>query len=110
MFCSLWAAAFSLFPKHGRSNKHFKRTKKINKEIKTLFVGGHVAALPKETLENETSIDFVALNEGVYAISNLLKVEDLNDEIYLKKVKGIGFRNKEKIFINEPQSIVPKNF
>ena len=86
-----------------------KELKKINKEIKTLFVGGHVAALPKETLENETSIDFVALNEGVYVISNLLKVEDLNDEIYLKKVKGIGFRNKEKkIFINEPQSIVPK--
>ena len=87
-----------------------KELKKINKNIKILFVGGHVAALPKETLKDEESIDFVALNEGVYAISNLLKVENLNDETYLKKVKGIGFRNKEnQIIINEPQSIVPKN-
>ena len=46
--------------------------KKLNNEIKTLFVGGHVAALPKETLLKEHSIDFVALNEGVYSISNLL--------------------------------------
>ena len=87
-----------------------KELKKINKNIKILFVGGHIAALPKETLKDEESIDFVALNEGVYAISNLLKVENLNDETYLKKVKGIGFRNKEnQIIINEPQSIVPKN-
>ena len=36
-----------------------------------LFVGGHVAALPKETLLNESSIDAVCQNEGVYAILNL---------------------------------------
>ena len=28
-----------------------KELKKINKNIKILFVGGHVAALPKETLK-----------------------------------------------------------
>ena len=78
-------------------------------EIKILFVGGHVSALPKVTLTTEKSIDFIALNEGVYAISNLLKVENLNEETYLKKVKGIGFRNKEnKIVINESEIIVPK--
>ena len=78
-------------------------------EIKILFVGGHVSALPNETLTNEKSIDFIALNEGVYAISNLLKVENLNDEKYLNKVKGIGFRNKDnQIVINESEIIVPK--
>jgi anaerobic magnesium-protoporphyrin IX monomethyl ester cyclase len=78
-------------------------------EIKILFVGGHVSALPKETLTTEKSIDFIALNEGVYAISNLLKVENLKEETYLKKIKGIGFRNKEnKIVINESEIIVPK--
>ena len=83
--------------------------KKLNKEIKTLFVGGHVAALPKETLKNESSIDIVALNEGVYSISNLLSVDNLNEESYLKKVKGIGFRNNEnQIIINEPEIVVPK--
>jgi anaerobic magnesium-protoporphyrin IX monomethyl ester cyclase len=83
--------------------------KLLDPEIKILFVGGHISALPKETLTVEKSIDFIALNEGVYAISNLLKVENLNDEKYLKKVKGIGFRNKDnQIIINESEIIVPK--
>ena len=83
--------------------------KKLDTEIKVLFVGGHVSALPIETLTEENSIDFIALNEGVYAISNLLKVENLNDEKYLTRVKGIGFRNNEnKIIINESEIIVPK--
>ena len=83
--------------------------KKLNNEIKTLFVGGHVAALPKETLLNESSIDFVALNEGVYSISNLLSADNLNEESYLKKIKGIGFRNNEnQIILNEPEIVVPK--
>ena len=83
--------------------------KKLNKEIKTLFVGGHVAALPKETLQNESSIDIVALNEGVYSISNLLSADNLDDESYLKKIKGIGFRNNEnQIIINQPEIVVPK--
>ena len=83
--------------------------KKLNNEIKTLFVGGHVAALPKETLLKETSIDFVALNEGVYSISNLLSADNLNEESFLKKIKGIGFRNNEnQIILNEPEIVVPK--
>ena len=68
---------------------------KNNPEIKILFVGGHIAALPYETLSSEKSIDFIALNEGVYAISNLLKVTDLNDDNILKKVKGIGLEIKQ---------------
>ena len=87
-----------------------KILKQINPKIKTLFVGGHIAALPVETLEIEDSIDIVALNEGVYSISNLLKVDDLDDYSYLKKIKGIGFRDKEnRIILNEPEIIVPKN-
>ena len=83
--------------------------KLLDPEIKILFVGGHVSALPVETLTTEKSIDFIALNEGVYSISNLLKVENLNDEKYLKNVKGIGFRNKDnQIIINQSEIIVPK--
>jgi len=83
--------------------------KLLDPEIKILFVGGHVSALPIETLTIEKSIDFIALNEGVYSISNLLKVENLNDENYLKNVKGIGFRNKDnQIVINHSEIIVPK--
>ena len=87
-----------------------KILKNNNPEIKILFVGGHIAALPKATLENEKCIDFIALNEGVYAISNLLKVSDLNDLNTIKKVKGIGYRDENNfIRLNDPEIIVPKN-
>ena len=40
-----------------------------------------------------------------------LKVDDLNEEQYLKKVKGIGFKDEDnKIIINEAQIVVPKKF
>ena len=86
-----------------------EKLKQLDPSIKTLFVGGHIAALPKETLSNETSIDIIALNEGVYAISNLLKVDDLNNISLLKKVKGIGFKDEQNnVIINEAEIIVPK--
>ena len=47
--------------------------KKLAPECKILFVGGHIAALPREVLERHSAIDFVCQNEGVYTISNLLK-------------------------------------
>ena len=84
--------------------------KNNNPEIKTLFVGGHIAALPEETLKNEKCIDFVALNEGVYSISNILKVNDLNDLNTIKKVKGIGYKDENGfVFLNSTEIIVPKN-
>ena len=87
-----------------------KILKKTKPEIKILFVGGHVAALPTETLEKENSVDIIALNEGAYSISNLLEVENLDDYTYLKKVKGIGFRDEEKkIILTNPENIIPKN-
>ena len=48
--------------------------KNLDPEIFILFVGGHVAALPKETLSKESSINAVCQNEGVYSILNLLKM------------------------------------
>ncbi len=86
-----------------------EKLKELDPNIKTLFVGGHISSLPTETLSSEKSIDFIALNEGVYAISNLLKVDDFNDTNLLKKVKGIGFKDEQdKVILNEPEIIVPK--
>ena len=39
------------------------------------FVGSHVQALPRETLEKETGIDFVFLNEGVISLHNILSLQ-----------------------------------
>ena len=72
-----------------------KMVKQMNSRQKILFVGPHVAALPRETLALEESVDFIAQNEGVYTISNLLQIENLNDEFLLSKVKGLGYRTKD---------------
>ena len=72
----------------------------------TVFVGGHVAALPQEVLQ-ESCVDIVLLNEGVYAISNLLSTDLSIDQ--LKQCKGIGFKDSGNVILNEPERIVPKN-
>ena len=39
--------------------------KNLNPNIKTLFVGGHISALPKETLENEKSeLEIILMNSA----------------------------------------------
>ena len=72
---------------------------------KILFVGGHVAALPQEVLERHSCIDMVCQNEGVYTISNLLKT-DLRSK--LDQVKGLGYRDQDRIVLNPPSPIVSR--
>ena len=83
--------------------------KKANIDIPIAIVGSHVQALPFETLENEKDIDIVFTNEGVYALRNLLKHENLTDVSVLQSVKGIGFRQSGKVILTTPESIVPQN-
>jgi len=83
----------------------YLKEKNINQPI--CFVGSHIQALPIETLNNEKSIDIGLCNEGVYSIWNLLELKDFDTE-NLKKVKGIAYRSKNEIVINEPQIVVPQ--
>ena len=79
--------------------------KKLEPQGKILFVGGHIAALPREVMEHHPSIDFVCQNEGVYTISHLLKT-NLKDN--LEMVDGLGFRLGASIVLNKPSPIVAK--
>ncbi len=79
---------------------------KSNIDITISIVGSHVQALPIDTLKKEKSIDFVFTNEGVYALRNILKINDYTPE-NLSSVKGIAFRNGDRIVMNEVESIVP---
>tara|TARA_Y100000591_G_scaffold56030_1_gene44593 strand:- start:10601 stop:12145 length:1545 start_codon:yes stop_codon:yes gene_type:complete len=81
---------------------------KRNISIPISIIGSHVQALPKETLRKEDSIDFVFTNEGVYALRNILKLKKFTSE-ELSKIKGIAYRDSEKIQINEPEQIVPND-
>ena len=73
------------------------------------FVGSHVSALPLDVLSN-SFVDLVLLNEGVYALHNLLKSNLLTD---LETIKGIGYKKNDKRglqapTLNPPQSVVPQ--
>jgi radical SAM superfamily enzyme YgiQ (UPF0313 family) len=76
------------------------------KDLKILFVGGHVAALPREVLQRHSCVDMVCQNEGVYTISGLLKT-NLKDK--LDQVDGLGYRDNGRIVLNRPSPIVAKS-
>ncbi len=74
------------------------------------FVGSHTSALPLEVLSND-AVDIVLLNEGVYALHNLLKSNLGSD---LQHIRGIGYKKRDaggKLMpvLNPPQSVVPQD-
>ena len=83
-------------------------SKLIKKNLSTriCFIGSHVQALPVQTLQEQESIDIVFTNEGVYALRNILKLKDINNKNF-SEIKGIAFRDGEKVFINPSENVVP---
>lgn len=74
------------------------------------FVGSHTSALPKEVLAYDC-VDLVLLNEGVYALHNLLR-SDLDDD--LPSIKGIGYKRPNgaggpALILNPPERLVPQS-
>ena len=80
--------------------------KKLNQnypDIKIGFVGSHISALPREVLAYDY-IDFVFINEGVYALRDLLKT-NLKDK--LNNVAGIGYKDEDgKLILNKANLLV----
>ena len=68
------------------------------------FVGSHTSALPLEVLALDC-VDMVLLNEGVYALHNLLQTDLRSD---LAKVKGIGYKQDGVPVLNPPERVVPQ--
>ena len=68
------------------------------------FVGSHTSALPMEVL-SLPFVDFVLLNEGVYALHNLLKTDF---QTGLDKIKGLGHKTNGASVLNPPEQVVPQ--
>jgi len=82
--------------------------KRLNPARKILFVGGHVAAQPRQVLKDEASIDYICQNEGVYTISNLLEAIR-HGSFDISKIKGLGYRDTEgEVVLNPTERIVAK--
>jgi anaerobic magnesium-protoporphyrin IX monomethyl ester cyclase len=83
----------------------FIKSNKINSPI--IYIGSHVQALPIDSLEKEKSIDIICTNEGVYSLRNLLNLEKINP-VTLSKVKGIGYRDFDKVILTPVEKVVPQ--
>jgi len=68
------------------------------------FCGSHSQALPKEVLRH-SCVDLVLLNEGTYALLNLLKSNLKTD---LGTIKGIGHKVENIPVLNKPERVVPQ--
>ena len=83
----------------------FIKLNKINSPI--IYIGSHVQALPIDALEKESSIDIICTNEGVYSLRSLLNLEKINP-VALSKVKGIGYRDFDKVILTPAEKVVPQ--
>ena len=83
--------------------------KKLLPYQKLAVVGSHVSALPREVL-NLDWVDIILLNEGTYALHNILR-GNLKEDLY--KTKGIGYKifenNKSIPILNDPEIPVPQD-
>jgi radical SAM superfamily enzyme YgiQ (UPF0313 family) len=79
--------------------------KNINGDMPLLMLGGHVASLPERTLAEE-ACDFVARDEGLYTIVDLL--EGYRETPYppLGKVRGLVYREQGRAVSNAAAPLV----
>lgn len=87
-----------------------KALKEAHPQTPICFVGSHTSALPKEVLA-EPCVDIVLLNEGVYALHNLLASNLRND---LAHIRGIGYKRSSGggeicLQLNMPEAVVPQS-
>ena len=82
--------------------------KEIGVETPISFVGSHVQSLPAQVLEDESSIDFVFTNEGVYALRNVLALEKI-DPLDMSEIKGVAWRKDGTPVINTAEKVVPND-
>lgn len=83
-----------------------KLIKEKDLNIPISFLGSYVQALPIKALKDESSIDFAFTNEGVYALRNVLALNDINEKS-LENIKGIVRRAGDSVLMNLPEKIVP---
>lgn len=70
-------------------------------EAKIILIGGHVAALPERTLQ-EQAADFVCGGEGPYTVLDLLSALKGGRKEDLRKVRGLWYREGNTMQVNPP--------
>jgi len=90
-----------------RASQLAVRLKAEYPETLTCCVGSHVSALPREVLGCD-GFDFVLLNEGVYALRNLLAAFRETASPNFSGICGIGWKDSGRLMLNDPERVVPQ--
>lgn len=76
-----------------------KIIKKKNKDIIIIGGGPHCSSFPESALE-ETSLDIAVIGEGDFSVNEVVEGKKLSE------IKGIAYKEGEKIFINEKKEFI----
>lgn len=90
-------------PQINNGLKAAKLAKEINPNIKIIWGGVHATLLPEQTLKHPL-IDIVVFGEGEETFLELIQAIDKN--LPLKDIKGIGYKENDKIIINERRPLI----
>jgi radical SAM superfamily enzyme YgiQ (UPF0313 family) len=81
-----------------------RQAKELAPDLPLLLLGGHVAALPEQTLREEAA-DFVCGGEGPYTLTDLLSaLREPNPD--LSKVRGLLYRDGQRVVANPAAPLV----
>lgn len=78
--------------------------KQIEPEQKIILIGGHVAALPSRTLQDEP-VDFVCGGEAPYTLLDLIKALKSNRDTF-SEVRGLWYRENGQVRSTRPAPLV----
>lgn len=79
--------------------------KNVDADIPLLMLGGHVASLPERTLDEE-AVDYVARDEGLYTIVDLLEAFRTSSYPGLDEVRGLVYRDHGKVVANPAAPLI----
>lgn len=72
--------------------------KDYSKNLPVVFGGPHVTIFPRESLMMD-AVDYIVMGEGEISFKNL--IDKMGHKEELKKIKGIGFKDKNELVITE---------
>jgi len=78
--------------------------KEIDKNIKTIFFGIHVTALPERILNENPDVEFIANGEPEYTIREFARA--VKEKKPMREVKGLIYRDGDNIRYNEKRSFI----
>lgn len=78
--------------------------KEADKDIKTVFFGIHVTALPETVFKENPNVEFIASGEPEYTIRDLALA--LRDSRPINEVKGLVYKKGDKVVYNEKRPFI----